>query len=73
MELIIIFLSVTALWLAGGLLAGAMVAFVLFLLWLGVVGIRNLMRRIAFALRLSGRIQRYRMPRPSSTLRPLPN
>ena len=47
MELIIIFLSVTALWLAGGLLAGAMVAFVLFLLWLGVAGIRNLIRRIA--------------------------
>jgi hypothetical protein len=47
MELINIFLFAAALFLGGGILAGAMVAFVLFLVWLGVVGIRRLIRRIA--------------------------
>ena len=47
MELINIFLFAVVLFLGGGFLAGVMVAFVLFLLWLGFVGIRYLIRRIA--------------------------
>ena len=45
MELISSFLFAIALFLGGGLLAGAMVAFVLFLVWWGVVGIRRLIGR----------------------------
>jgi hypothetical protein len=47
MELISSFLFAIALFLGGGLLAGAMVALVLLFVWWSVVGIRRLIRRIA--------------------------
>jgi hypothetical protein len=46
MELIVILLAVTALWLAGGVLAAVIVGFVLFLIWLGIVGIRRMLRQL---------------------------
>ena len=46
MELINTILAVLVLWLAGGILAGVMVGFVLFILWWSVIGIRRLLRQM---------------------------
>ena len=46
MELINTLLTVTALWLAGGILAAVMLGFVVLLVWWWIVGIRYLLRRI---------------------------